>query len=429
MNIRKIVKAVIPKKLFKKIEPLGHKGEAVVLNAVNGFPSRGLKVIGVTGTNGKTTTCFMIYNLLQSAGYKVGIMTTVAYGAGDELHPQGFHMTNVSVPNLLKRVKWMKARGVEWLVLETTSHALAQQRVWGMPYSIAVMTNVTHEHLDYHGTFERYRDAKRRLFKQTNKNKKGLRAGVVNADDLSSHLFTADIANPLTYGIQHGDLKARAVKLTPTSSSYKLKIDKDEYRLKVNLPGEFNIYNSLAAVGVGRLLGFSKEQIEEGIAATKQVAGRMEAIDEDQSFNVVIDYAVTPDALEQALKTLRRASKGRILLVFGATGDRDKLKRPVMGEVAAREADLIFLTDDETYTEDPELIRQEVYKGIASVGGEDKTEVIGDRKKAIQSAFKAAGRGDTVLLTGIGHQTTRNMGGTEEPWDERAIAHGLLKKL
>ena len=184
MGVRGIVKKVIPKKTFKKIEPAGHLTEAVLLNTASNFPLKGLKVIGVTGTNGKTSTCFLIHKMLVNSGIKAGLMTTVAYGVGDNIKPQVAHMTSVTVSELIKRVKEMKKQGMEWLVLETTSHALAQHRVWGVPYSIAVMTNVTHEHLDYHGSFENYRDAKRKLFEQANKNRGGLRLGIINADDL-----------------------------------------------------------------------------------------------------------------------------------------------------------------------------------------------------------------------------------------------------
>jgi len=164
MNLRKTAKQIIPVGMYPAIEPAGHLVEAALLNTINGFPGRGMKVIGVTGTNGKTSTAFLIHRMLHEAGYKVGLMTTVGYGVGAEITPQIHHMTNVSVPELMRRLRWMKAQGVDWLVLETTSHALAQNRVWGVPYSIAVLTNVTHEHLDYHRTFARYRDAKRKLF-------------------------------------------------------------------------------------------------------------------------------------------------------------------------------------------------------------------------------------------------------------------------
>ncbi len=171
MNARGIVKNIIPSGLFPAIEPYGHLAESVMLNTINGFPGKGLKVIGVTGTNGKTSTSYMIHRMMVDAGYKTGLMSTVAYGIDNDIRPQIHHMTNVGVAELMKRLKWMKSQNVEWLVLETTSHALAQNRVWGVPYSLAVMTNVTHEHLDYHKTFERYRTAKVKLFKLAAANK------------------------------------------------------------------------------------------------------------------------------------------------------------------------------------------------------------------------------------------------------------------
>src|SRR3990167_7699235 len=170
MNFRRLVKALIPKGLFRRIEPFGHLTEAVIFNLMNGFPARGIKVIGVTGTNGKTSTCFLIHRMMVEAGLKTGLMTTVGWGVGKAINPQIHHMTNVAVPELMQRLKEMKKQGAEWLILETTSHALAQNRLWGIPFSVAVMTNVTHEHLDYHGTFEHYRDAKRKLFRLANKN-------------------------------------------------------------------------------------------------------------------------------------------------------------------------------------------------------------------------------------------------------------------
>ena len=400
-----------------------------MLNSVKGgSPARGMKVIGVTGTNGKTTTCFLIHRMLHEAGYKVGLMTTVGYGVGDNIKPQIDHMTTVPVPKLIKRLQAIKDQGAEWLVMETTSHALAQHRDFGIPYSVAILTNITHEHLDYHGTFKNYVAAKRLLFERTDRNKKGLRTGVVNADDPSAKVFTSAITTPVTYGINGGELKAKDVKLSPKGVSYKAVISKDEYDIKANIPGKFNVYNSLAAIGVGRALGLSREQIEQGIAALEGVQGRMTAIDAGQSFSVIVDFAHSPDALENVLKACKELTKGRVLLVFGATGDRDKLKRPVMGEVAVKNADLIFLTDDETYTENPKQIIDAVYKGIETAGGQAKTTIVDDRMDAIKAALAAAEAGDTVLLTGIGHETSRNMGGREEPWNEIAIAKKLLRK-
>jgi UDP-N-acetylmuramoyl-L-alanyl-D-glutamate--2,6-diaminopimelate ligase len=387
-----------------------------------------MKVIGVTGTNGKTTTCFLIHRMLHEAGYKVGLVTTVGYGAGNNIKPQTEHMTTLPVGGLIKQLKDLEAQGVEWLVMETTSHALAQHRDWGIPYSVAVLTNITHEHLDYHGTFERYTQAKLKLFKRTDRNRRGLKTGIVNADDPNVAIFTAAITNPLTYGIDKGNLQAKKLELKSSGISYKAIIEGDSYEIKCRLPGRFNVYNSLAAVGVGRVLGLSKQQIEQGIAALEAVEGRMTRIDSGQAFQVIVDFAHSPDALQNVLQAVRELTKGKVILVFGATGDRDKLKRPVMGETAVKNADLVFLTDDETYTEDPAAIIRAVYKGIEAAEGQSKTTIIEDRLRAIEAAFAAARKDDTVVLAGIGHQTTRNMGGCEEPWNEIEIARRLLKK-
>lgn len=428
VNFRKIVKQLIPRSLFGQIEPFGHLLESVLFNAINGFPSRGFKVIGITGTNGKTTTAFLVHRMLHDAGYKVGLMTTVAYGAGDDLKPQTYHMTNVPVPEMMRHLKYLKAQGVEWLVMEATSQALAQNRVWGVPFSVAAMTNISQDHLDYHKTMDSYIEAKVKLFKLANRNKGGLRTGVVNADDDSAARFTAAIDTPVTYGINKGDLQAKHIQLSATGVKYKAAVGDDEYDINCRLAGKFNVYNSLAAVSIGRVLGLDKSAIEQGIAALDGVQGRMTAINAGQDFNVIIDFAHTPDALKNVLTACKELGDGKVILVFGATGDRDKAKRPVMGEVAVKNADQVFLTDDETYTEDPQAIIKTVYKGIEAAGGQDKTTIVGDRLKAIKAAFAAAKPGDTVLLTGIGHQTTRNMGGKEIAWNEIELAQDLLKK-
>ncbi len=430
MNLRNVVKAFIPRKLFREVEPYGHLGEAVVFNILNGFPGRGVKVIGVTGTNGKTSTSFLIHRMLHEAGYKVGLMTTVAYGAGNEIKPQIHHMTNVAVPELMQRLKWMKAQKVEWLVLETTSHALAQHRVWGIPYSVAVMTNVTHEHLDYHGTFERYRDAKRMMFKLTNRNKKGLRAGIINADDASAKLFASDIANPLTYGMKSGDLHATDVKMTPAGSTYTVKVDGAQYKIKCQLPGSFNIYNSLAAVGVGRVVGLSKEQIEQGIAALEGVEGRMTTIDEGQPFEVIVDYAHTPDSFEKLFSDLKPIVKGKLIVMFGsAGGQRDPAKRPIQGQIAGKYADEVVLTEEDDRDTNGMQILNEIAAGAKKAGKKQDKDLflVHDRTEAIKFTIGRAKAGDTVLLLGKGHERTIERGDREDPWDEIAAARAALR--
>lgn len=430
MGFRTIVKKFIPVSLFKKIEPYGHLAEAVLFNTINGFPARGMKVIGVTGTNGKTSTAFLTHRMLVEAGYKVGLNTTVSYGVNDDIRPQLHHMTNVTVPELMQRLKWMKSQGVEWLVLETTSHALAQNRVWGVPYSIAVMTNITHEHLGFHGTFERYVEAKKKLFVLANRNKKGLRTGVINAEDPSAKLFASAIANPITYG-RGGDLQAQNLKMTSGGSRYTAVIGEDEYRIECHLPGSFNVSNSLAAIAVGRVIGLSKDQIQKGIAALQGVEGRMTRIDEGQEFDVVVDYAHTPDSFEKLFSDVRPMVKGKIIAVFGSLGGGDKGKRPLQGEIAGKYADEVILTHEDDRQEDPNQIMNDIAVGAEKSGKvRDKDLLlIHDRTEAIQTAVGRAQKGDLVLLLGKGHEKTQEDASGEHPWDEIATAHRALQNI
>jgi UDP-N-acetylmuramoyl-L-alanyl-D-glutamate--2,6-diaminopimelate ligase len=436
MSIRAIVKKFIPRKLFKKIEPYGHLGEAVLFNVINGFPAHGLKVIGVTGTNGKTSTCFMIHRMLTDAGYKTGLMTTVAYGVGDDIKPQIHHMTTVPVPELMKRLKLMKAKGVEWLVLETTSQALAQHRVFGVPYSLAVMTNVTHEHLDWHGTFERYRDAKRQLFKLTNRNRRGVRVGIINAEDPSAKLFAADIAHPLFYGTKKGDLRAHNVELKPTGVSYTARIGADEYSIRCNLPGSFNVDNSLAAVAVGRSIGLNRQQIEQGIFALNGVEGRMTKIDKGQAYSVIVDYAHTPDSFEKLFADLRPVVNGKMIVMFGSAGRRDEGKRSVQGEIAGKYADEVVITEEDDRDVDGLKIMGQIAAGAEKAGKvRDKNLfLVHDRVEAINfSVARAKNPEDTVLLLGKGHEKTIERADGEHPWDEigtaqKAVSKHLLNK-
>ncbi len=424
MAIRKIVKGVIPRGLFEKVEPAGHGAEAVLISAKNGFPARRLNVIGVTGTDGKTTTCMLIAQMLRNSGKKVALITTVvvdyADGAGEQ--PSPTHLTTASVGQLQAMFKKIKANKPDWVVLETSSHALAQHRVLGVPYSVAVMTNLSHEHLDYHKTFERYRNAKIQLFKMTAHNRAGLKTGIVNADDDSEMYFAQAVPRAITYGIESGELRAKDIKTTAAGSTFKV----GELNIKLNLPGGFNVYNALAAIGAGQAIGLEPKQIEQGIASLKAVPGRMMRLEAGQPFEVLIDYAVTPAALGSVLKAARQTTKGKVLLVFGATGDRDKAKRPVMGGVAAKFADRIFLTDDETYRENPAAIRQAVMGGIVKAGGQAKTTEVDERGAAIEQAIAEAKAGDTILITGLGHQKDRNMGGKHVSWSDADIAKKLL---
>lgn len=407
MNPRTIAKKVIPKSAFRKVEPIGHLGEAVLLNTLKGgSPAKRMKVIGVTGTNGKTTTCFLIHRMLYEAGFKVGLMTTVGYGVGDDIKPQVEHMTTLPAGKMIKRLKELEEQGAEWLVMEITSHALAQHRVWGVPFHLAVMTNVSEEHLDYHGTFARYRDAKRRLFKLANANKKGLRAGIINADDPSAELFAEDIAHPLTYGVDKGELKAKELKLSASGSVFKAEIGKDSYEITCRLPGSFNVYNALAAIGAGRAIGLTRQQVEKGIANLLSVEGRMVNIDEGQDFEVIVDYAHTPDSFEKLFKDIKPLAKGRLITVFGSAGRRDEKKRAVQGALAGKYADLVFITEEDDRDIDGIEIMEQIASGAEKAGkarGKDLF-LIHKREEAIEAALKQAKKGDVVMLLGKGHE-------------------------
>lgn len=430
MNIRKLVKTVIPTGVFRKIEPAGHLVEAVFANVRYGFPGRKVRVIGVTGTNGKTTTSFMIHRMLHEAGIKVGIMSTVAYGVGDDLTYPKLHMTTNKAFTLQKRLRDFHKAGVEWVVVETSSHSLAQHRVWGVPYEIAVMTNITHDHLDYHGTFERYLDAKRQLFVLANK--RGLRYGVVNADDENYKAFADSVKNTTSYGIAKGDLRASSIQPAAFGSTYTATIDDDTYNLSVNIPGEFNVYNSLAAVAVGRKLGLAVEQIEKGVAALTSVEGRMNSIDEGQAFRVIVDFASTPDGFDKFFESVRPLIKGKLVAVFGSAGRRDAEKRAVQGAIAGKYADVVVATEEDNRDEDGDKILEQIAEGARSQGKKDQEDLflIPSREEAIGYALTlVSGKDDAVVLLGKGHEKTIERADGEYPWDEAGVVREALREL
>jgi UDP-N-acetylmuramoyl-L-alanyl-D-glutamate--2,6-diaminopimelate ligase len=428
---RKVVKALIPKGVFRAIEPTGHLVEAIFWNVVMGFPARGLKVIGVTGTNGKTTTSFIIHTMLHKAGYKVGLMTTVGYGTGEHIAPQMTHMTTAGTRVLLQRIKQLRAEGIEWLVLETTSHALAQNRVWGIPYSVAVMTNLTREHLSYHGTFERYREAKVKLFRLAARGH-GMRLGVLNADDPSAPYFAAAVPNVVRYSVKQvqADVVASNAKSMPGGNEYDARYDGKKLHVVTSLPGSFNVYNTLAAAGVGFALGLTPEQIEQGIAALKGVEGRMARIDEGQDFTVIVDYAHSPDSFEKLFSDMKPVVKGRLLVVFGSLGGNgDPGKRAPQGKLAGQFADEVVVTEEDNRWEEGRAILEQIAVGAEAAGKTRDKDLflIADRTKAIEFAIGRARKDDTVLLLGKGHEKTIEHADGEHPWDEPGTARAALR--
>ncbi len=397
------------------------------MNIRYGFPARGIHVIGVTGTNGKTTTTFMIHRMLVEAGYDVALMSTVANGIGTDIVPQQQHMTTISSPKLLRQIKQFKKQGAKWLVLETTSHALAQHRVWGVPYEIAVMTNITHEHLDYHGTFERYLAAKTSLFSIANRH--GRRFGVVNADDEHAAAFAGKIRRHVSYGISRGDLKAEHVVLTGEGSTFTTTVNGEQVTISCNIPGEFNVSNSLAAVAVGAELGLSNEQIANGLAKLDGVEGRMATVDEGQDFSVIIDFAHTPDSFERLLSDVRKSTKGKLVVVFGSAGRRDETKRAIQGKIAGTYADEVIVTEEDDRDIDGNEIMDQIAGGAEESGKvrEKDMFLILDRTNAINFAVKRVdSKDDTLVLLGKGHEKTIERADGEHSWDEASEVRRAL---
>lgn len=426
MNPKKVVRKVIPKQGVRLAEEGYRRGRLLLTKARYRFPARDLRIIAVTGTNGKTTTALFINAMLKQAGYKTAMLTTAVYEMAGEARPNHNHRTVPVTSELFAFFREAKQHAVDYVIMEATSQALHQHKLRGIPVEVAVMTNLTQDHLDYHRTMHQYAAAKARLFNQyMNPN-----YCVLNRDDEWFEYFKRRCVGVLsTYGEKEGSsVRIQQVTYTADGSMFMLSLEDERTPITIHVPGHFNVYNAAAAAAVGEWLGLKPATIASGLASLAVVPGRMEIIDTGQPFTVVVDYAHAPDALQNALQALRAGTKGKLMVVFGATGDRDTTKRPIMGKIAATHADKIFITDDETYTEDPAAIRAAVYAGVKKAKAAARTEVIGDREAAIQAAFAQAKKGDTVLLAGIGHQNSRTMGTVQEPWDEREVARRLLRK-
>lgn len=425
--MKQLIKQLIPKPVLDRTVNQYHWLEAVGANVRFGFPTRGMYVVMVTGTNGKTTTVSFIASILKAAGHRVGVCSTAYFEVAGERIVNDLNFTVMNPFKLHQMLAQMRQARVTHLVLEVTSHALEQHRVWGIPCHASVMTNLTQDHLDYHKTMENYAAAKARMFSR----RPPLIA--LNRDDSWFDYFNRFEADEqkITYGAHEAaDCRIANVRLHKNGSDVRLLVDhQTELSFSLQLPGKFNVYNAAAAAAITYLMHIDIATIEEGLSALDMVPGRLERVSTDQQpFEVYVDYAHTPDALENVLETLRHLTKNRLILVFGATGDRDKGKRPIMGEIAVRLADRVFVTDDETYTEDPAGIRAMIMEGIHAVGGDAKTEEIPDRRAAIEKAVKLARGNDTVLVTGMGHEQYRIMNGKREPWSDVRVVREFLEK-
>ena len=391
-------------------------------------PSTRLQVIGVTGTNGKTTVAFMIKEVLETAGIKTGLLGTVRYEIGDRIIPAA--RTTPESLEVQQMMAQMVLSGCKACVMEVSSHALEQKRTAGIEFDVAIFTNLTQDHLDYHGSMENYLAAKQKLFTKTaNGSKRG--SVVINIDDASGVRLVkeTDVEVKLTYGIRNAaNLRATNVRLGADASSFTVEGVEKGFTCKLPLIGRHNIYNALAATGASLALGIDIKKIQSALSRMTPVSGRLENVSSGQKFSVFVDYAHTDDALHNVLTTLREVTKGRLLLLFGCGGNRDTGKRPKMGRVAAEFADYTIITSDNPRNEQPEGIAAQIEEGFRSVKQRDYCVEL-DRKRAINEIISLARPGDTVLLAGKGHETYQEFESTVVPFDDRVHAREALDNL
>ncbi|MBN1325725.1 UDP-N-acetylmuramoyl-L-alanyl-D-glutamate--2,6-diaminopimelate ligase [Candidatus Falkowbacteria bacterium] len=437
--MKSLIKKLIPKNLINQY----HKFWAILANYVYGFPSKKLIIIGVTGTNGKSTTCNLIGKVLEATGEKVGFMTTANFKIADKEWINDTHMTMQGRMKLQKMLSQMVKAGCKYAVVETSSEGIMQNRNWGINYDVAVFTNLTPEHIEAHGSFENYKKAKEQLFASLSKfPKKKIgdqeieKAIIVNLDDerwQDFYKYNAD--KKYGYGIEFNRqlantklILASDIKLQANGTSFI--VQNTEFQIK--LLGKFNVYNSLAAICVGLHFGLNINQCRESLANVIGIPGRMEVIDEGQNFAVLVDYAHDPVAFGILFDTIKMFPKNRIIHVFGSAGGvRDHAKRPVLGKISGQNADITIITDEDSYDEPTEKILNEIAAGAITGGKTEKVDLIKevDRRVAIKKACLMAQEGDLVLITGKGTEQSIKSNGKVMPWDDRKVTREVLKEI
>lgn len=386
-----------------------HLPLAYLANLVYGFPARKLTVIGVTGTDGKTTTCNLIYHLLTASGRKAAVISTVEAIIGDIKIDTGFHVTSPDPFLLQKILSYAVKQNITYVVLETTSFGLDQFRIFGVPFRIAVLTNITHEHLDYHRTFEKYRLAKMKLLDQA-------KIVIYNRDDDSYDFVEKRYRNSSKQLVCYG--------LT-TNTDY----NPQKFPIKPNQPGTYNLQNSLAAIAVVDKLGVDIEEALVHLQSFPGVIGRMQEIKLGQPYRVIVDFAHTPNGLQQVLTAVRQnylTASSQLIIVFGSAGLRDQQKRPMMGDVAGRLADKIIITAEDPRTENVTTICRQIAQGCLTTG--KQPQIIEDRRLAIETALNQASKNDIVLICGKGHEKTMCFGDTEIPWSDQQTVTDILRE-
>lgn len=391
-------------------------------------PSTKLQVIGVTGTSGKTTVAFMVKQILEAAGVKAGLVSTVQYEIGDRVIPA--HRSTPEALELQQMMAEMVASGCKACVMEVSSHTLDQKRIAGVEFDVAIFTNISNDHLDYHGSAENYFAAKERLFTRTaNGAKHG--AVVINIDDANGAkiLSRSDVEVKLSYGIKAAaSVRATKLQLSADASQFTIETPKKHFACKLPLLGRHNIYNALAATGAACALDVELTKVQSALNKMHAVPGRLERVNAGQPFNVFVDYAHSAYALTNVLATVREITKGRVLLLFGCGGGSDWAKRAELGRIAAQGADYTFITSDNPRKEQPETIAAQIVSGFRTVKTRDYSVEL-DRKRAINEIIASAKAGDTVLIAGKGHETYQEFADTIVPFDDRVFAREALQSL
>ena len=401
----------------------GREALAWLCAAWRGFPGRALRVVGVTGTDGKTTTCNLAYAILTAAQRRTGMISTVNAVIGDRAMETGLHTTTPDADETQDYLAQMRDAGLTDCVLEVTSHALAHHRVDGIPFAVAAVTNITHEHLDLHGTREAYRAAKGRLFEMAE-------TAVLNADDPFSFEYLRALTRgrrALTYSRgKPADITAAEIQHAADGLHLAVDTPAGRFSLSSRLIGDYNVSNILAAVGIGVALGVPRAAIASGVAAMQGVPGRMERIDAGQPYLAVVDFAHTPNALASCLQALKAITPGRLIVVFGCAGERDREKRPLMGRAAAEGADVVVLTAEDPRRESLDAILDAVEAGARAAASRAILIRVPDRGEALRHACQLARPGDTVVACGKGHEQSMCFGVTERPWDDRVALRAAI---
>ena len=457
--MKKKIIAWIKKRVTQSQINTFHKYQAILANINYKFPAHGMVVIGVTGTKGKTTTCHMISSILTEAGYKVGMATTASLQVGDQINMNNTNKSVMAPHKLQALIREMRNAHCDVLILEATSIGLDQYRLWGIPFRYVGLTNMAHDHLDYHKNWENYQKAKMKLF-----GLKSVKVAVINADDPVSTDFIEYTSakkivtySTLSSNIPEGatdHIYADKISSGISGAAFTVHCDNENEKISLQLPGIFSVENALCATAICLNMNLKIGTIAAGLNKLAHVPGRLEKIETKKGFSILVDYAHTPDSLEKLYSTLRPEVRGRMIAILGSCGDRDKTKRPIMGALAARFCDYVLVTDEEPYTEDPHSIIEEVAKGvprgralykpsgfvaqkmprpILKTGNENGENdwwwKIEDRAEAIEKAILMAKMDDLIILTGMGSQNFKIVGDQQIPWNDRKVVEEILLKL